>query len=184
MATAFIALGSNIGDRETLLQSALQHLACLPYTQVVRTSRWQETEPAGGPPQGKFLNGVAEIQTGLSPQNLHAHLQRIERALGRPAVRERWGPRPIDLDLLAYDDIVLETPELVIPHPRMQERPFVLQPLSEIAPDWKHPTLGKTAMELLAITREGMARPGTPGGGAGMVPHRAIRSGRARPDDE
>ncbi len=149
MATAFIGLGSNLGDRETYLTWALERLGSLPETRLIQASRWIETDPVGGPPQGGFLNGVAEIETGLQPRPLLDFLQQIEQALGRPPERIRWGPRVIDLDLLAYDDLRLQDPELTLPHPRMHARHFVLIPLAEIAPNWRHPELHKTAKELL-----------------------------------
>jgi 2-amino-4-hydroxy-6-hydroxymethyldihydropteridine diphosphokinase len=149
VATAFIALGSNQGDREAYLLWAVERLRQLPRTRVVQSSRWLENPPVGGPPQGMFLNGVVQIETDLAPEELLVHLQAIEDALGRPKERIRWGPRVIDLDLLAYDDLILDTPNLTLPHPRLHERSFVLIPLSELAPHWKHPKLGKTVMELL-----------------------------------
>ena len=139
MAVAFVALGSNLGRREENLRLAVEKLRALPGTQVVRVSCWIETDPVGGPPQGKFLNGAAELETRLVPRALLAELQKIERELGRPEPHEQWGPRVIDLDLLSYGDLVLDEPGLTLPHPRMQERPFVLIPLAEIAPGWRHP---------------------------------------------
>jgi len=132
MATATLSLGSNRGDRAENLRVALQKIGELPSTRVVKTSTFHETDPVGGPPQGKFLNAAARLETGLEPLNLLRSLQKIEQEMGRPADHERWGPRVIDLDLLTYDNRVLNTPELTLPHPRMQERAFVLDPLSEI----------------------------------------------------
>ena len=103
----------------------------------------------GGPPQGMYLNGAVEIQTRLDPPTLLLRLQEIERVLGRPEPHERWGPRVIDLDLLAYDDKIIEEPGLTLPHPQLHERPFVLAPLAEFAPGWIHPRLKRTAKELL-----------------------------------
>ncbi len=153
MAIAFIGLGSNLGDRAANLTYALEQLAALPDTTLFRTSQWYETTPVGGPPQGLFLNGVSEIQTALAPETLLQHLQQIEQQTGRPKEHERWGPRMIDLDLLSYENLLMETPMLTLPHPRMQERRFVLEPLAEIAPQWTHPKLGKTAQQLLAEAR-------------------------------
>ena len=132
MATAYIGLGSNLGDRERALRLALRKIGELPDTRIAQSSTLHETDPVGGPPQGKFLNAAARVETDLEPLELLRGLQKIEREMGRPAEHERWGPRAIDLDLLTYDDLALQTPELTLPHPRMQERPFVMIPLNEI----------------------------------------------------
>ncbi len=149
IATAFIALGSNLGDRKAYLTWAVERLGQLPDTRVLAISRWMENPPVGGPPQEMFLNGVVQIETTLPPQVLLQHLRRIEIDLGRPSERIRWGPRVIDLDLLTYGDLLLDEPELTLPHPRLHQRHFVLSPLAEIAPDWQHPKLRKTALEML-----------------------------------
>ena len=137
MAVAFIGLGSNVGDRAENLKRALEKIRKLPKTGLIKSSTFHETDPVGGPPQGKFLNAAAELQTDLEPLELLKQVRKIEQEMGRPKKHERWGPRTIDLDLLIYDDLILQTPELTLPHPRMQERPFVLNPLAEIAPDWR-----------------------------------------------
>jgi 2-amino-4-hydroxy-6-hydroxymethyldihydropteridine diphosphokinase len=148
MATALIALGSNLGNRQRNLDDAVAQLGNTPNVVVLATSRWRETKPVGGPAdQGEFLNGAALLGTSLTPQQLHAVLEQIEKAAGR--TREgRWAPRTLDLDLLLYDDLVLDTPELKLPHPRMSFRRFVLEPAAEIAPDMRHPTIGWTIAAL------------------------------------
>jgi len=139
MAVAFIGLGSNLGDRAQALRLALQKIGELPKTRVMKSSTFHETDPVGGPPQEKFLNAAAELQTELQPLELLRSLQKIEEEIGRPAAHERWGPRVIDLDLLDFDGLTLNRPGLELPHPRLHERPFVLIPLAEIAPEWRHP---------------------------------------------
>lgn len=148
MATAFVGLGSNLGNRALHLDRALLHLSRLPKTRLLARSRWHETAPMGGPPQGPYLNGVAQIETQLMPEELLAHLKELERALGRKPSEERWGPRVIDLDLLSCDDLILKTEALTLPHPHLHERLFVLDPLAEIAPGWIHPVLKKSARSL------------------------------------
>ena len=151
MTTVYLGLGSNLGDRRRNLEAALDALRAHPQIAVTAVSSFLETDPVGGPPgQGKFLNAAAKIETDLSPEALLEELKRVERALGRKP-GPRWGPREIDLDILLYGDAVLETPDLTIPHPRMRERRFVLEPLAEIAPDARDPVTGRTVRELLAL---------------------------------
>ena len=138
-----------MGDRAGHLRAALERLAQFPKTRVIRCSSWHETAPVGGPPQGMFLNGVAQIETFLKPKDLLDRLQQAEEEIGRPAVHERWGPRVIDLDLLDYDGLILNRPGLELPHPRLHERPFVLIPLAEIAPEWQHPLLQESTQALM-----------------------------------
>lgn len=149
MAVCLIGLGSNLGDRKQILGGALRHLAGDPRVRLTSCSRWLQTMPIGGPPdQGPFLNGAAVLETSLSPQGLLALLQSVEAELGRRRT-EHWGPRPIDLDLLLYGDLILQTDALSIPHPRMAWRRFVLKPAAEVAGSMVHPTIGWTIDQLL-----------------------------------
>ncbi len=150
MTVAYIALGSNLGDRAATLRAAVRRLRAEPGLRVLAVSEWYETEPVGGPPgQGKFLNAAAAVATDRSPEDLLTLLHHIERQFGR--VRgEKDGPRTLDLDLLLYGDRVIDGPGLTVPHPRLHRRAFVLVPLAEIAPDAIHPTSGKPVRELLA----------------------------------
>jgi 2-amino-4-hydroxy-6-hydroxymethyldihydropteridine diphosphokinase len=135
---AFVGLGSNLGDRVGYLSLARQGLEEHPLIVIKRASSIYESEPVGYLEQDWFLNQVVEIATGLQPSELLAVMQGIENRLGRER-KIRWGPRVIDLDLLLFEDLVISTPELTVPHPRMYERSFVLIPLCEIAPDLLHP---------------------------------------------
>ncbi|MGQ9510951.1 MAG: 2-amino-4-hydroxy-6-hydroxymethyldihydropteridine diphosphokinase [Thermaceae bacterium] len=147
MPTAYVALGSNLGDRASYLLEALARLSLLPRTRLLRVSHVYETEPLG-PPQPRYLNQAAEVWTDLRPEELLEAFLEVEASLGRTR-RERWGPRTIDLDLLLYEDLVLSTPNLTLPHPRLHERPFVLAPLCDLIPDGVHPLLGQTYRTLL-----------------------------------
>ena len=133
MAIVYLALGSNLGDRFSYLKKAVALLE-EGGVQVQRHSSIIETEPVGGPLQGKYLNAVVKSQTELSPEDLHQLTQHVECKLGR-IKKEHNGPRVIDIDILLYDDIKLITPKLIIPHARMCERNFVMKPLKEIAPN-------------------------------------------------
>lgn len=143
----FLGLGANLGDRARNLTEAIQRLG--QHAKVIKTSSMYETEPWGFEEQPKFLNQVVEIRTGLSPAELLAFLKEIEVAMGREKTF-RLGPRNIDLDILFYDDLVIISDSLSIPHPALAERAFVLIPLNEIAPDFKHPELKRTIKELAA----------------------------------
>lgn len=148
LATVYLGIGSNVGDREANVQKALGLLKEHEDIQVLSVSSLFETEPQGGPSQGKFLNGTIQIKTDLMPLELLSQLKMIERRLGR-IKSEPNSPRPMDLDILFYDDVVIrEGKNLKIPHPRLAERRFVLEPLAQIAPDFVHPRLKKTIREL------------------------------------
>jgi 2-amino-4-hydroxy-6-hydroxymethyldihydropteridine diphosphokinase len=147
MAVVMIALGSNLGDRAENLQRAREALA--PDIVLSACSHVYETEPAYLRDQPRYYNQVCQATTHLSPVDTLHRVKELESQIGRvPGVR--FGPRLIDVDLLFYDDQVLDTPDLVLPHPRVEERPFVLVPLVEIAPNLVHPRLGLTASQLLA----------------------------------
>ena len=145
--SAYVALGSNLGDKEGNLRHALVLLK-EHGVEVVKVSTFICTEPYGVTDQPQFLNGVCEVRTSLEPLELLRTLLEIEQEMGRVRVRH-WGERNIDLDLLLYEDVVMNTPELILPHPDMQNRDFVLLPLAEIAPEIVHPTLQKTIHELV-----------------------------------
>ena len=145
----YIGLGSNQGDRLANLRLAVEALKGIPGTQVARTSGIYATEPVGKANQPEFLNLAAEIETGLEPGELLAALQNVEKELGRER-GERWGPRIIDLDILYFGQRIVGQPDLIIPHPRAQQRAFVLEPLAELAPELVDPVTGKTVREMLA----------------------------------
>jgi len=151
----FLSLGSNLGDRTQNLRRSM-NLLRRQSVKILRASMFYETEPVGYSDQPPFINQAVEIETTLAPRELLGALQSIERRLGRTKTM-RNGPRLIDLDILLADDNVLETRDLIIPHPRMQERNFVLVPLNEIAPDAWHPVLGKPIHALLAETEDASA---------------------------
>lgn len=162
-ASVLLGLGSNKGDRQAHLRRALELIAREELIEVVAVSSLIESEPEGGPPQGPYLNAAAEILTGFAPHPLLGVLQRVESTLGR--VRSvRWGPREVDLDILLYEDLILSSQELEIPHPRMLERGFVLGPLAEIAPNRLHPvTLCTLGDHFARLGNVAGYRPGHPG---------------------
>lgn len=169
MSRVFIGIGSNEGDRLRLISQAAQCLGALPGTKVVQMAPIIETDPIG-PPQPRYLNTVVEISTDLEPSALLRGLKHIEAQLGRRPSGERWGPRPIDLDLLLYDARVIEQPDLRVPHPLMQERRFVLEPLAELAPGVVHPVLRQPIASLLArLPRESSAPDGAESAGEPMA---------------
>ncbi|MFC2042896.1 2-amino-4-hydroxy-6-hydroxymethyldihydropteridine diphosphokinase [Chloroflexota bacterium] len=148
MHTVYIALGTNLGDRSANLDSALSSLP--PSVKILSSSPVYETPPWGYLRQSSFLNQVVKCETHLTPEELLDYLKAIEKSLGRKPTF-LFGPRTIDLDILFFDDLVLETPSLIIPHHRLEERAFVLVPLADLDSDMKHPVSGKSIRELLEI---------------------------------
>ena len=134
MTTAYLGLGANLGDRLANLQRAVDLLAEVSGLRVARSSRVYETEPVGGPEQPEYLNAVVEVETDLAPHDLLEACLSVETRMGRVRA-EPWGPRTIDVDVLTYGDETVDEPDLVIPHPRMHERGFVLVPLAELTAD-------------------------------------------------
>jgi 2-amino-4-hydroxy-6-hydroxymethyldihydropteridine diphosphokinase len=160
MAKVFIALGTNLGNREQNLKSALEQLSS--QVRIGDRSPIYETEPWGLADQPRFLNMVAGGETDLGPLALLRFVKGVERAVGRtPGIR--YGPRVIDLDILSYDDEMIDGEELILPHPRLAERRFVLVPFGDIAPAWVHPKLGTTIREILSrLPDDGSVRSYTP----------------------
>jgi 2-amino-4-hydroxy-6-hydroxymethyldihydropteridine diphosphokinase len=153
-ARAYIGLGSNLGDREATLTEALRRLGAVDGIAVVAVSSFRETDPVGVPDQPRFVNAAAELETSLRPHDLLDRLLEVERALGRDrAQEERWGPRTVDLDLLLYGDETVDEPGLEIPHPRLAERAFVLEPLLELDSELRFPD-GRPLRELGASELE------------------------------
>jgi 2-amino-4-hydroxy-6-hydroxymethyldihydropteridine diphosphokinase len=139
---AFVGLGSNLGDREVMLRRALELLAAEPGVEVRHVSSFRETEPVGFTDQPRFLNAAAEVETELAAPELLARLLDVERHLGRVRSGPRFGPRTIDLDLLLYGDETIDVPGLRVPHPRLHERQFALEPLAELDPELVLPGRG------------------------------------------
>jgi 2-amino-4-hydroxy-6-hydroxymethyldihydropteridine diphosphokinase len=148
LSTAYISIGSNLGDRLGYIREAIGRLEQSHEIEICQASSVYETEPVGRKEQPRFLNMVLQLRTSLDPLNLLEHLLGIEDQMGRKR-DQAWGPRNIDLDLLLYDDVVINSDGLTLPHPRMHQRGFVLVPLAEIAPKVVHPLLKKSAERLL-----------------------------------
>ncbi len=146
LARAALALGSNLGDSRAILETALETLDKTPGIALLSRSHWYQTAPVG-PPQPDYINGCALLLVQVTPQQLLETLLAVEAQFGRVR-KERWGPRTLDLDLLLFDNLILDAPALQLPHPRMRERPFVLVPLAEIAPDWIEPVTGVAIADL------------------------------------
>ena len=160
--SVLLGLGSNLGGRREFIERAARLIDEIEGVELKSISSLIETEPVGGPPQGRYLNGAAELETALEPRDLLACLQEVEAELGR-ARKVLNGPRNIDLDILLFGDLVVEAGDLVLPHPRMCERAFVLEPLNEIAPGRVHPIKRKSIEELLGELRSAAARVPTTG---------------------
>ena len=152
MNTVFLGLGSNIGDREKNLTQAIEEIKQLSETRVQKTSNFLNTKAVtltSEDQQADYLNGVLEITTSLTPAVLLQYLKNIEAEMGRDMNARRWGPRLIDIDILFYNDLIFSNEMLTIPHPHAHTRPFVLEPLAQIAPNFIHPVCKKTILELL-----------------------------------
>jgi 2-amino-4-hydroxy-6-hydroxymethyldihydropteridine diphosphokinase len=154
---AYIGLGSNLGNRLESCRNAIEALAALPTCNVLQISSFYETTPVGLVEQPAFINGVVLLETGKDAPWLLRQMLAIENTFGRIRTL-KWGPRSIDLDLLFFDDLIIDLPDLSVPHPLLHERRFVLEPLNEIAPDLRHPCLEKTVAELLDDLEDGHQR--------------------------
>jgi len=153
LVTVYLGLGSNIGNRQEHLDKALGYIA--QRMRLIRQSSVYETEPVGNTDQPKFLNMVCEVKTMLTPEALLVLVKGIEQKLGRSPRHPKDAPRTMDVDILFYGDQVLNSPDLIIPHPRLSKRAFVLVPLNEIAPDMIDPATGKTINQLLGDAQKG-----------------------------
>ena len=156
MKTVYLSLGSNVGNREEMLQQAVRLLASAAF-RITRMSSVYETEPQDVRGQPWFLNMVLEAETTLFPRQLLGRIQKVEQQLGRRRLAPK-GPRTIDIDILLFGTAVIDTTGLTVPHPRMAERRFVLEPMTELAPDLRHPVLRRTMRELLGTIRRQTVR--------------------------
>ncbi len=154
MSRVFIGIGSNQGDRLQAISMAVRALGAVRDVRIVQMATVIETDPIG-PPQGRYLNTAVELETTRAPDELLAACKAIERSLGRTPSPQRWTPRVIDLDLLLYGAQVIDEPELRVPHPRLHERAFVLEPLAQLAPDVIHPVLRQP----ISALRDSVAAP-------------------------
>jgi 2-amino-4-hydroxy-6-hydroxymethyldihydropteridine diphosphokinase len=185
-AQVAVALGSNLGNRHWYLLTAIARLRAEPAIRLLAVSHFYETEPVGCPPQSpQFLNAAVLLETELTPEQLLERLLAIEQHLGRRRTRAH-APRTIDLDLLFYDQLVYQSPQLTVPHPRLAERAFVLRPLADIAPQWRHPLLEQSVEQLLAqLSPESLAQvrlyqPPAQQGGGRLEGLRALVTGSTR----
>lgn len=151
--SVFLGLGSNVGERQKFLNQAVAEMKKIADTSIIWASSIYETEPCGNTEQAKFLNAALEIETPLQPPELLRVTKEIERRLGRVAT-VKWGPREIDIDVLLYDGLVYDDETLIVPHPEIEKRKFVLVPLKEIAPDVVHPINGMTVEEMANACRD------------------------------
>lgn len=154
---AYIGFGSNLGDRLNNCRNAIRALAALPPCSLLKISSFYETSPVGLVEQPAFINGVVLLETAEDAHWLLRQMLEIENTFGRIRTL-KWGPRSIDLDLLFFDDQIINTPELSVPHPSLHERRFVLEPLNEVAPDFCHPSLGKSVADLRNDLKDGDQR--------------------------
>jgi len=148
VSKVFVGVGSNLGDREFLIRKAVEGMRDLPHTTVIRVSSLYDTEPVGEVEQPAFLNAAVWLETDLGPRELLWHLLLVEKRMGRVRA-QKWGPRPIDLDLLFYGDETRDEPDLKIPHPEAHRRAFVLLPLLELDPEFIHPVSGESIRKLM-----------------------------------